>query len=320
MHLGSWHQAKSLYANPEAWIGPPKVKTLVGAVYSTCDGLDGLKDGVVSNIAGCNKAFSIDTVRATLRCPDGRDAGDSCLSDQQIATVDAIDRPFSLGFPTMAGLSTYPKWPILEGATFLNNTLGATAVPSLPPALTDAFQYRVATATIRYVITRNPTMDPLKFDPKEWAQRITEVSQIWDANSVDLSQFMSKGGKVILVVGTIDDSITSHNSIDYYKRLVTRFGQSVADSFSRFYVIPGYGHGNGVFNAKFDALGALDAWVDRGLAPQTLEAVDINSGNNNRTRPMCVYPGWPQYAGSGDPDSKTSFRCVTEADGAPQTR
>ncbi|PYR30945.1 MAG: tannase/feruloyl esterase family alpha/beta hydrolase, partial [Acidobacteria bacterium] len=143
---------------------------------------------------------------------------------------------------TAGGLTTYPKWPILEGATFLNNTLGESAIPSRPPAATDAFQLKPADATIRYIITRNPTLDPLTFDPNQWAARIVQLSSILDANSVDLTQFMGKGGKLILMVGSIDDSITSHNTLNYYDRLVARFGQVALDSFVRFYYIPGFGH------------------------------------------------------------------------------
>jgi feruloyl esterase len=165
---------------------------------------------------------------------------------------------------------------------------------------------------VRYVIARDLTADPLNFDPGRWATRIAEVSTIWDTNSVDFTQFAEKGGKVILTVGTIDDNIPSDNTVNYYERVIATFGQARADSFLRFYRIPGFGHGNGVFNAKFDALGALDTWVDRGVAPATLEAVDVNPGNNNRTRPMCVYPAWPQYSGSGDPNAAASFRCVRE--------
>ena len=134
-----------------------------------------------------------------------------------------------------------------------------------------------------------------------------------------MSQFMSKGGKAIVTVGLIDDNISPHNTVNYYDRVVARFGQEVADSFLRFYAIPGFGHGNGVFNAKFDALGALDAWVDQGKAPATLEAVDINSANNQRRRPMCVYPTWPRYNGSGDPNSASSFTCVSSG-GAAETQ
>jgi feruloyl esterase len=143
---------------------------------------------------------------------------------------------------------------------------------------------------------------------------------MWDANSVDLSQFMSKGGKVILTVGRIDDMISPYNTINYYNRLVARVSQPVADSFLRFYTIPGFGHGNGVFNAKFDALGALDAWVDQGKAPGTMEAVDINPANNQRRRPVCVYPAWPRYNGTGEPNLAASFRCVADDNRAPATR
>ena len=311
MHLGSNAFAKALYANHGAgWINPNKVKTLVAAVYAACDGLDGIADGIISNVAACNKAFTMQSVEATLRCAGGRDTGDSCLSDAQIGAVRAIGSPFSLSVPTAGGLTTYPRWPILEGATFLSNPLGNTATPSLPPAAGDAFQYKPADATIRYIITRNLTLNTLSFDPNQWAARIAAVSTILDANSVDLTQFMSKGGKLILMVGAIDDSITPHNTLDYYNRLVSRFGQPALDTFVRFYEIPGFGHGNGVFNAKFDSLGALDGWVVQGRAPGTLLGTDANSTSQGRTRPLCVYPEWPKYAGTGDVNAASSFTCV----------
>ena len=311
MHLGSQVFAKALYGgNGAGWINPGKVKTLVAAVYAACDGLDGVKDGIISNVPACNNVFTVQTVRTTLGCEGGADTGDGCLSDAQLRTVEAINSPFSLGFPTAGGLTTYPKWPILEGATFLNNTLGESAIPSRPPAATDAFQLNPADATIRYIITRNPTLDPLTFDPNQWAARIVQVSSILDANSVDLTQFMGKGGKLILMVGSIDDSITSHNTLNYYNRLVARFGQVALDSFVRFYYIPGFGHGNGVFNAKFDSLGALDGWVSRGQSPGALIGIDGNAANKGRTRPLCLYPAWPKYNGSGDVGASSSFTCV----------
>jgi feruloyl esterase len=116
---------------------------------------------------------------------------------------------------------------------------------------------------------------------------------------------------MILTVGSIDHTISPYNTVNYYERLVARFGQATAQTFLRFYRIPGFAHGNGLFNAKFDALAALDGWVDGGHAPGTLEAVDINPGNNLRRRPMCVYPAWPRYNGAGDLNAASSFSCVT---------
>jgi len=315
MHLAAQYRARALFRSAETWISPEKAKTITTTVYSACDGLDGVVDGIISNVAGCNRVMTMDALRAKLRCADGRDTGATCLSDGQLATVETFNTPFSLGFPVSAGLSTFPRLAILDGATFLN-ALGQASTPSKWPTNQDATQYQEAAGTTRYVITRDLTLDPLTFDPSKWATRIAEVSEIWDANSVDLSQFVSKGGKVILTVGSIDHTITPYNTVNYYQRLITRFGQTAADTFLRFYRIPGFAHGNGLFNAKFDALGALDAWADEGHAPGTLEAVDINPDNHQRRRPMCVYPAWPQYKGSGDVNAASSFTCVAGAGGS----
>ena len=310
MHLAAQYRARALFRSPDTWISPDTMKAITTAVYGACDGLDGATDGIISNVTGCNRVMTMDALRTKLRCQDGRDTGATCLSDGQLATVETFNTPFSLGFPVAAGLSVFPKLAMLDGATFLN-ALGQSPVPSRFPTNQDATQYAEASGTVRYVITRDVNADPLAFDPARWATRITEVSEIWDANSVDLSQFVSKGGKVILTVGSIDHTITPYNTVNYYERVVTRFGQAVADTFIRFYRIPGFAHGNGLFNAKFDALGALDAWVDGGRAPGTLEAVDINPENHLRRRPVCVYPAWPQYKGNGDVNAASSFSCAT---------
>lgn len=319
MHMAAQHRASVLFRSAEAWISPEKMKTLADTVYAACDSLDGVTDGIISNVKGCNRVMTMDTLRARLRCEDGRDGGNTCLSDAQLATVETFNSPFSLGFPTSAGLSVFPKLAILDGATFLN-ALGRSPTPSKWPTNQDATQYQEAAGTVRYVITQDLTADPLTFDSSKWATRIAEVSETWDANSVDLSQFMSKGGKMILTVGSIDHTISPYNTVNYYERLVGRFGQAAADAFVRFYRIPGFAHGNGLFNAKFDSLGALDAWVDGGRAPATLEAVDINPENNQRRRPMCVYPAWPRYNGTGAINAASSFSCVNDDRGTPQTR
>src|SRR3989475_9801430 len=112
------------------------------------------------------------------------------------------------------------------------------------------------------------------------------------------------------MVGCIDDSITSRNTLNNCNRLVASLGHAALDSFVRFYYIPGFGHGNGVFNAKFDSLSALDGWVVHGRAPGTLIGTDANAASRGRTRPLCLYPAWPKYAGSGDANAASSFTCV----------
>jgi feruloyl esterase len=66
----------------------------------------------------------------------------------------------------------------------------------------------------------------------------------------------------------------------------------------------------GPFNAKYDGLKVLEEWTEKGQAPGTLIAVDESPATKGRTRPMCVYPAWPKYDGSGLVDAASSYRCV----------
>ncbi len=304
--------AKALYDNGgKGWLNPVKVKLLTDAVYATCDKLDGAEDGIISDIAACNRAFTLDTVRSTLRCAGGTDTGDSCLSDAQIATIETINSPYRPGYP-VGGLDSFPRWPVLEGALFKMASFGAAPQPSSAP-FGSAFQYLVASGVTKYFITRDPNFDPLTFDAAAWKPQVQRSAEEVDISSASLRSFKDKGGKILLVHGTIDDLISPYNSIDYYNRQVSIFGQSALDSFFRFYIVPGMGHGRGVFTGTYDGLGALDSWVDGGKAPGTLISIDGNAGTH-RSRPMCVYPAFPRFTGAqgASVDDSSNFSCVRD--------
>ena len=320
MHLGALAQVQALYGKQSgvasaAWMNPAKVAMLVKAAVAACDSLDGAADGLISNVQACNAAFTIETVKARLRCAEGADTGDTCLSDAQIGAVARINAPVNYSFAFSGGSTSYPRWPILEGGTFLNNHLGKSNVVQNPPVLPfdpingSPFQMGPAAGTVRGIIVQDFSIDTLAFDPERWIPRIQAVSGWMDAASVNLDRFKARGGKLLLAHGTIDDSISPHNSIRYYDKLVAAYGQSAADAFSRFYLIPGFGHGEGIFNAKWDSLAALQAWVEVGQAPRDQVTSDGNSGSGGRTRPLCVYPQYPKYSGSGDLNVASSYQC-----------
>jgi pimeloyl-ACP methyl ester carboxylesterase len=309
LHLGSLNVGKALYADGGAgWINPQKTKLIGEAVYAKCDGLDGAKDGIISNVAGCNAAFNV----SALRCPNGADTGDTCLSDAQIRAVQTINSSYQPGV-TIAGMETFPKWALLEGALFQGpSNFGSVPQPSNPLSGKEALLYSAGDQTVKFIVTRDPHYDPLKFDPKQWAKRLQTVASIMDVTDVSLDKFRAKGGKIIMTHGTADDFITPHNSIEYYQRQLAKFGQERLDSFLRFYYIPGFGHGFGRFNAKFDSLVALEDWVEKGRAPSGLTAMDGNK-DANRTRPLCEWPKWPKFTGApGTENSAASFTCVRE--------
>jgi hypothetical protein len=78
----------------------------------------------------------------------------------------------------------------------------------------------------------------------------------------------------------------------------------------RYYVVPGYGHGRGAFNVQWDSLAALDTWVETGNAPERPVVADLTEQTRGRTRPLCEYPRWPKYSGTGSEDRAESFTCV----------
>jgi len=214
---------------------------------------------------------------------------------------------------SIAGADRFGKWALLEGALFAAaSNLGEGPIPSNPISGKEPLLYRAGDQSVKFIFTRDPKFDPLQFDPQKYQARINTVASIMDVTDVSLEKFRAKGGKIIMTHGTADDFITPHNSINYYRKQVAQFGQSRLDSFMRFYMIPGFAHGYGGFNAKFDSLGALQKWVENGQAPSGLTAVDGNTGPNaGRSRPLCEWPKWPRFTGKpGTENSASSFTCV----------
>lgn len=307
LHLGSWNFGWALYRDGGAgWMDAAHVKLLTDAVMAKCDGLDGVQDGIIGNVRACDTAFDV----MTLRCANGG-TGDNCLSDAQLNAVKTITSDYSPGF-SVAGMTTFPKWALLEGSRFAGpSNFGKVAQPSNPLSGKEPLLYSAGDATIKYIITRDPTFDTLHFDPRQYRARIATVASIMDVTDQSLQRFRARGGKIILTHGTVDELITPYNSIAYYRRQLAAFGPTRLHSFLRFYLIPGFSHGFGAFDAKLDALPALERWVENGKAPAGLIATDGNP-NAHRSRPLCEYPAYPKFTGApGTENSAASFNCVS---------
>jgi feruloyl esterase len=53
----------------------------------------------------------------------------------------------------------------------------------------------------------------------------------------------------------------------------------------------------------------MDAWVERGKAPDRIIASRVVNGATVRTRPLCVFPKRAVFAGKGSTDDAASFVC-----------
>jgi feruloyl esterase len=75
-------------------------------------------------------------------------------------------------------------------------------------------------------------------------------------------------------------------------------------------MVPGMAHcGGGEGTSSFDTISALEQWVEKKQAPESLMASRIRDGRTDRTRPLCPYPQVASYKGSGSTDEAASFVC-----------
>jgi hypothetical protein len=310
---------RALYLNGGAgWMNVAKTLLVQRTVLAACDRLDGASDSIVSNVESCRQLNA--QVLASLRCAGGTDLGDTCLSDAQLDTIRTVESPLNFTNYTLAhGVTKAGGLNILEGTLvagpFTTRDFGTRRVPANPATSADANQYVTGDQWVKFFVTRQPTFDSLTFDPLNpgaFTQRVVDVSGITDAADPDLRPFLSRGGRLIMLHGLADEVISNNSTIDYYQRVVATVGQAAVDQGIRFYTVPGMGHGTGVFIPAWDSLAALENWVERGLAPATGVAADSVAGTFGRTRPLCQFPAWPKYRGSGSLDAAVNYSCVTE--------
>lgn len=282
-----WHYAFEVRGGA---LNRRKQTLLRDAVMKACDGLDGARDGIVSNLSACRTTFDV----AALKCPDSDVGGEDCLTVPQIAALRTAASPFTFAHAMPNGIDTVGPWPVLVGGD-LDLWFGDGR---------DGSQQ----AFFQWPSARPEAMRATRIDLSYWRAEVLRTAAVYDASNPDLDGFKRRGGRLILVQGTTDMLVPYSMTDHYFQTLQKRYGEGLRN-FVRYYGVPGYGHGRGAFTVQWDSLAALDAWVETGQAPKAPVVADGNP-QRHRTRPLCEYPTWPRYRGSGSIDEAGSFTCV----------
>src|SRR5262249_54793547 len=149
--------------------------------------LDGIEDGLVSSYMACDRKFdpSVNpSPLAAIRCPDGKDSGDGCLSDAQIAAVNQIHAPVQFPFPLYKGWTSLPGWP-----TGSESSSNWKTIPTRPDG-------NAALGGIFGVIAKDSGVTALSINFDAYRQQIQDYSARGDASDPDLSPFQRRGGKL----------------------------------------------------------------------------------------------------------------------------
>lgn len=284
------------------------------AVYRSCDAEDGLEDGLITDPRRCT--FE----PASLLCKGGDAAG--CLTEAEVGVLEAWYRGAvnSRGerlYPGGIPLGSEPNWPRwLTGA--------GDAPPLMPLFARDFLRY------MAFSPDAGPFYEVKDFDFDRDPPRLAAMAEVYNVATfgpaaglsgaglpgADLSAFERGGGRLILYHGWGDPIVTPQPTVEYYEAVAMKAGgMDRTRGFARLFMVPGMDHcglnteGPGIADTGIDPLGALEAWVERGMPPDSLLATKTDpAGQVVWRRPVCAYPEVARHVG-GDPKDPSGFRC-----------
>jgi len=290
---------QTLFSDADHYIPASKLPLIASAITAECDGKDGLMDGLIDDPRNCG--FDA----ATLLCTKGDAA--TCLTAGQVDSFEKITagptdahgkqiaRGFTLGGEDGPGgwnqwvVGTSATQPDGEGFAYMKDFLRYLAFPD----------------------HQNPNYDYRTFNFATDMPLLAQATEILKPDDPNLAPFAAMGGKLLMYHGWADPALSTLTTIDYYNEVVDASGgHQTADSFVRFFTVPGMHHCSGGPGPNtFDALTALEQWVEHGDAPDRIIATHRTNGVVDRTRPLCPYPQVARYLGTGSIDDAVNFVC-----------
>ncbi|WP_180863088.1 tannase/feruloyl esterase family alpha/beta hydrolase [Cupriavidus pauculus] len=288
------------------YIPPSKLPAINRAAVAACDAKDGVKDGLIGDPAQCHFDPKV------LQCKGNADS-DDCLTSAQ---ADTLKRLYAGARNPRTGAQIYPGWPVGSESGYLGGWGYSIKGP-------EAFR----TEFFRDWVFQDAKWDWRSFDwDRDMAAVQQRVGPLVDSVNPDLSRFKQRGGKLIVYHGLADPIGNAYDTIHYYQA-VSRTVAGTPD-FARLFLSPGMGHcRGGVGPNTFDAIGALEAWIEKGQAPDQIlaaakglesktgglaTAAQVTEGSS-RTRPLCAWPKQARYKGTGSVDDASSFVCARVA-------
>lgn len=304
---------QALTATPASFIPQAKIPAIANAVNAACDKLDGVSDGILNDPRQCH--FD----PASIECKNG-EGSDKCLTAPQ---VDALRKIYA-GLQDSKGRQIFPGY--LPGAEEGGGGWGIWITGPAPARSLMAF---FGIGYFSDMVYNNSDWSYKSFTLESGLKTAKEkTAAALDAINPDLTAFRAHGGKLILYHGWDDPAIPALNTVNYYGQVQAKLGRTGTDSFVRLYMVPGMQHcGGGPGPDTFGQSGgwmaqdpqhnariSLENWVEQDTAPDTLIASKTNPGTSEgsptMTRPLCPYPQFAKYKGTGDPNKAESFMCA----------
>jgi pimeloyl-ACP methyl ester carboxylesterase len=292
------------------------MKIVSESVAKACDADDGIVDGMIQDLTKCTTARVRPALEARA-CADAKEA--TCLTRDEIAAlVRSLDGPRD-----STGQALYADWPWDLGVGAFTWRIWKTGAPGMmnainlelgSPALSALFVTPPSpvAATVEDNLRYQLAFDFDRDAPKSFGTSKSFPRSGWDlvgAQATDLAKFRAHGGRIVVPHGGSDPIFSINDTIAWWRKLDTANRGSAAE-FVRVFAVPGMNHcGGGPATDQYDALASVIEWVERGRAPERIEAkAGPQTPFAGRTRPLCAYPKVARYR-SGDVNQSESFAC-----------
>jgi feruloyl esterase len=180
----------------------------------------------------------------------------------------------------------------------------------------------------QYIAFEDPDWDFRTFDVDRDTRDIdNRLGPIINHTQTDLTAFKESGGKLILYQSWNETWVPPRTAVTYYEDVVkTMGGLDKTRDFFRLFMVPDYGMCPSMYPGVFDALGAVQKWVEEDEAPDHITTTYFDQTSRFRaragmqdapesevtvrkTRPVCAYPEVAIYRGSGDTNDAANFEC-----------
>lgn len=259
------------FGAPGARLTRGQLSLLHSSVLDACDAEDGARDGVLREPQACG--FD----PAVLQCKAGQ-GGDDCLSAAQVAAVRAVYAG------SKAPDGRVAAYPLEKG--------GESGWSAFVPAtgVGDPGSSSGGLHALRGPLLGDAAFDVSKFSPADVPTvRSSWLASVYEASDPDISDFVRRGGKLLLYHGFNDPGPSARATIEYLEAAMKKT-RGAADAIKLF-IEPGMGHcrgGDGPDQVQW--LTALENWVEKGQAPEELPAT--RAGSDLKWN-VCAWPKLP---------------------------
>lgn len=268
-----------------------KLNILHAAVLGACDGLDGLRDGIIGDPRLCK--FD----PQALLCPSSND-GEDCLSAKQVAAAKALyDGPRN-----SSGKRLSPGTSSPYGSELAWDPTGDLALSS------NSMRYLMFSQPVPEFDYRKTNWDTL---PALVEAQAALYDPVAPRTRPDLTAFQKAGGKLIAYHGWADHGVPPEGTLDYYATSTAKLGGiAQARDWFRVFMVPGMNHCRGGDAPNtFDFMPSIMSWVEQQRAPDSVIATQFNAdGTVKRTRPLVAYPNVAKYSGLGDANAAANWK------------